>query len=94
MGERPTAGEAHTGLVPAYAGVSMYASLAQLREKARAFPMIGAYAAELEVPDDVTHDGPGPDGHVRLVGQTTALIIRHLVAVHPMEPGRVRPMRE
>ena len=35
-------------------GLSVYATLAQAQRKARQSPMIGAYVAELRLPDDVT----------------------------------------
>ena len=66
----------------AFKGVSVYATLAQLRDKMRAYPGIGRYAAELDVPESVPYYGPARDGHIRLDGTTPQRLIRCVRAVH------------
>lgn len=72
-----------------YRSVSVFLTLAQLVAKARQYP-IGTLAAELEVPDEVERDGPGPDGHVGLVETTPTQLIGYVVAVRPMPLDQAR----
>lgn len=68
--------------IRAYKGVSVYATLDQLRDKMRAYPGIGRFAAELELPESASFHGPNPDGHIRLERTTPAELLRYVRAVH------------
>ena len=76
-----------------YAGVSVFATLEQLRAKAKAYPL-GDFAAEMEIEDHVSYDGPSPDGHIRLNGQSSGVLLDTVVAIHPMRPGESQAMSE
>jgi hypothetical protein len=81
--------------VRAYQGVSVFVSLRQLRDKSLAFPAIGRFAAELEVPDDVVGSAsPRDDGHVRLDGTTPDQLLGYVVSVRPLFPGRPPSVRK
>jgi hypothetical protein len=89
-GHRPA--KMTTADVRAFQGVSVFASLPQLRDKAQAYP-IGRLAAELEVPDEVNRDGPGAGGHTRLNGTTPDQLLGFVVAVVPLFSGKPRSVR-
>ena len=65
-------------------GVSVFATLAQARRNARIFPSLGAFVAEIAIPDEATctaeRSGRHPGHHT--LWASPADLLRWVVAVH------------